>query len=96
MNGDGDIFKQIKLLRKSGQVVSTSMDGVKTDIPGHFKKIYSKLYNTHDDVEKMKVLENETQSRVNPSHLSDVKRVTPDIVKEAAKHLNSSKSDPIF
>ena len=53
LNGDGDIFKQIKLLRKSGQVVSTSMDGIKTDIPGHFKKIYSKLYNAHDDVEKM-------------------------------------------
>ena len=90
LNGDGDLFQQIKLLRKSGQVVSTSMDGIKDDIPGHFKNIYSKLYNTHNDVEKMTCLENETQGKVNPSHLSDVKKVTPDIVKEAAKHLNNS------
>ena len=44
----------------------------------------------------MTCLENETQGKVNPSHLSDVKKVTPDIVKEAAKHLNNSKSDPIY
>ena len=96
LNGDGDLFEQIKLHRKSGQVVSTTMDGIDNDIPGHFKNIYSNLYNTHDDAEKMNVLENDTQNKVNESHLSDVKKVTPAIVKEAAKHLNNSKSDPIY
>ena len=52
--------------------------------------------NTGNYVEKMTFLENETQSKVNPSHLGDVKKVTPDIVKEAAKYLNNSKSDPIY
>jgi hypothetical protein len=96
LNGDGGLFQQIKLLRKSGQVVSTHMDGIKDDIPGHVKNIYSKLYNTHNDVEEMSCLENETHGKVNPSHLSDVKKVTPDIVKEADKHLNNSNSDNIY
>ena len=33
----------------------------------------------------MKLLENETQSRVNPSHFFDVKRVTSEIVEKALK-----------
>ena len=96
INGDKDLFKEIKLLRKSSQVVSSSMDGISSDIPGHFKNIYGKLYNTHDDVEKMCEIEEETQAGVNQTHISDVNKVTPEIVKQAAKHLKNSKSDPTY
>ena len=44
----------------------------------------------------MKVIENEVHARVNQSHLKDVEKVTPELVKEAAKHLNNNKSDPIY
>ena len=54
INGDGDLFKEIKSLRKTAQVASNSMDGVRNNIPGHFGNIYGKLYNTHDDDDKMK------------------------------------------
>ena len=43
-NGEGEIFKEIKLLRNTRPVVANTMDGVKEDIPGHFKNIYSGLY----------------------------------------------------
>ena len=96
INGDGDLFREIKSLRNSGQVVSSSMDGVQKDIQGHFKNIYGRLYNTHDDLEKMAEVEESVQSEVNQSHVNDVKKVTPEIVKEAAKHLNNNKSDPTY
>ena len=72
------------------------MDGENSDIPGHFKNIYSKLYNTHDDNIKMKNIENYIQKSVNIAHLKDVEKVTPNIVKEAARHLNNNKSDPTY
>ena len=35
------------------------MDGKKDDIPGHFKNIYSKLYNSVDDKEEFLDLQEE-------------------------------------
>ena len=96
INGDGDIFKEVKALRKSTEVVSSSMDGVQDNIQEYFKGIYGNLYNSHDDSENIKVIENEVHSRVNQYHLKDVEKVSPELVKEAAKHLNNNKSDPIY
>ena len=45
MNGNGDIFKEIKQLRKCKMKTATSIDGISDDIPGHFIQIYSKLYS---------------------------------------------------
>ena len=33
---------------------------------------------------------------MNPSHLIDVSRITPDLLKQAASKLKSGKSDPIY
>jgi hypothetical protein len=44
----------------------------------------------------MAEVEESVQSEVNQSHVNDVKKVTPEIVKEAAKHLNKNKSDPTY
>ena len=49
----GNIFKEIKALRKSGTEVATSVDGVTQDIPEHFGRIYSELYNSANDAEKL-------------------------------------------
>ena len=35
----GDLFKELKALRKAPPVVATSIDGVSTDVPNHFKNI---------------------------------------------------------
>ena len=72
------------------------MDGNQNKIQEHFKDIYSKLYNSHDDADEVIEIEKEVQSRVNQSHVKDVEKVTPDLVKEAVKHLKNNKSDPNY
>ena len=72
------------------------MDGVKADIKDHFRGIYEKLYNSADDSEELRKVQQETETKVTAASLHDVEKVTPDIVKEAAHKLKSGKSDPSF
>ena len=81
INGSSDIFEEIKKLRRSKPVVATSMDGNKDDIPGHFKTIYSQLYNSVEDKEELLDLKENVENSININSLKDVERVTPDIVK---------------
>ena len=67
INGDGDLFEQIKAMRKSAPVSATTMDGVKSDIPGHFRGIYSKLYNSHDDQQQIDEISSQVHDRINIS-----------------------------
>ena len=54
INGNGDLFGQIKLMSKSSPVVPASMDGGKSNgIAKRFRNIYSKLYNTNNDGDKI-------------------------------------------
>ena len=61
----------------------------------HFKEIYSKLYNSVDDKENIQNLLDDVNEEINFTHAHDVHKVTPEIVKEAAKHLKDGKSDPV-
>ena len=91
-----DLFKEIKTLRKSEQSVATSIDGVNEDIPDHFRNIYSQLYNSVEDAENMALISSEVEVKVNSLSLSDVEKVTPAVVKSAAKKLKAGKSDPVY
>ena len=64
-NSWGNIFKEIKSMRKVKQLMANSVDGVKENIPNHFKDIYSQLYNSVDDAENMARVSNEVESKVN-------------------------------
>ena len=81
----GDLFKEIKNLRKSDPTVATSVDGESLDIPGNFASIYSQLYNSADDSEKLKAVHARAEVEVNRSSLLKVSQVTPDLVKKARK-----------
>ena len=70
------------------------MDGVKQDIPGHFKNIFGNLYNSAGEKEELLKVLQEVEDKIDVSSLDAVDLVTPDIVREAAKNLNESKSDP--
>ena len=91
INGNGDIFSEIKKLRKSKPVVATSMDGNKDDIPGHFREIFSEIYNSANDKEDLIQVLNDVESKISVTSLDDVDLVTADIVKQASKNLNESK-----
>ena len=92
----GDLFKEIKALRKSDPVIATSMDGATENIPDHFGGIYSQLYNSANDTEKMEEVHAFVEAAVNSSHLDKVSLITPDILKEAASKLKPGKSDPLY
>ena len=94
INGDNDLFKEIKKIRNTKPCVADSIDGVKEGIGDHFKDIYEGLYNSVDEAEELVNLSNTVNSKVNIFSIHDVKKVTPDIVKEAAHNLRDSKLDP--
>ena len=96
LNGEADMFKEIKKLRKAPEHVSDSIDGEKEDIQGHFANIYSDLYNSTDDAADLEKVNEDINNNINFTHIHDVEKVTQEVVKEAAKHLKNSKSDPVF
>ena len=96
INGEGDLFNEIKILRKSKPVVATSMDGVKKNVKEHFREKYETLFNSADDGLELLKVQAETEAKVGEYSLNDVSKVTPAIVKEAAHKLKPGKSDPVF
>ena len=95
LNGNGDVFKEIKKMRKSAPIVASSMDGEKENVGEHFKDIYKDLYNSVDDKDDIANILEVVNNGINNSHAHDVKKVTPEIVKEAAMRLKDGKSDPV-
>ena len=71
INSNGDIFVEIKKLRNSKPTIATSMDGVKEDIPGHFKDIFK-------DQEDLNGVMVEVESKINEASLVVVDLVTRD------------------
>ena len=92
----GDLFKEIKNLRKCAPVVANSIDGVSDNIPEHFASIYSELYNSADDAEKLREVHTKVESLVEASQIGKVAMITPDLVKKASEKLRPGKSDPVY
>ena len=92
----GDLFKEIKLLRKCDPVVASSIDGVSDNIPEHFGSIYSQLYNSADDSDKLRAVHEHVESLVNLSHADKVSKITPKLLREASEKLKPGKSDPVY
>ena len=95
-NGEGDLFEEIKKLKKTDETIANSIDGVYDNIPEHFSSIYSNLYSSVDDHDEVLEIQKDINAKVNFSNLDDVRKITPDIVKEATENLKNSKSDPVF
>ena len=96
LNVDVDLFQEIKKMRIAPEHVANIFDGESKDIPGHFVKIYSELYNSTDDAKELGKLSADIDKKINFTDFQDVEKITPDVVKEAAKHLKNYKSDPVL
>ena len=83
-------------MRKAPEYVPCSIDGEQNYVPGHFSRIYSKLYNSAGDRIELDELKDIIENKITTSNISDVNKVTPSIVKEATKNLKNGKSDPVF
>ena len=96
LNGEGDIFKDIKSLRNTRQVVANTMDGVKEDLANHFRNIYSNLYNSVEDSENLARVSEQIELKIGDHSLQDIAKVTPSAIKEAASKLRPGKTDPVY
>ena len=81
INGNGDIFVELRKLRKAKPTVATSMDGKKENIADHFKNIFEELYNSADDKDDLNEVLVDVECKINVANL----------VEQAAKNLNESK-----
>ena len=91
-----DLFKELKNLRKAPPVIASSIDGVSTEVPDHFSKIYSTLYNSAEDTAELESVHQLAVSAVNSASLDTVGRITPELIKEACSKLKPGKSDPVY
>ena len=95
INEGADIFNEIKAMRKSNTLVASSMDG-SDDVGEVFKDKYKKLYNSANDGDKLNEVAGEVTAGLGQCDLDDVDKVTPEIVKEAARRLKPGKSDSVY
>ena len=96
LNGNGELFKEIKSMRRCKPKVADSIDGVHENLPDYFSNIYKELYNSVDDAEEVKLISEEIESNLKQRNIEDIDKVTSEEVKKAAKKLKPGKSDPIF
>ena len=96
LTGEGNIFSEIKSMRKTKPIVANSIDGVTENIPEHFKSIYSDLFNSVDDANNMAEVSEAIAKKVKSKDIDDIEKVTPDIVKKAAAKLKPGKGDSVF
>ena len=78
-------------MRTTQTVVATSMNGVKDNVKDHFEDKYKKLFNSTNDGNEILGVKEDIDSKVIEQNLSDVEKVTPEIVKKATKKLKSGK-----
>jgi hypothetical protein len=96
LNGEGNIFTEIKTMRKTKKVVANTIDGVSKNISEHFKDIYSDLFNSVEDAENMARVSEVIENRVQSKDIADIEKVTPEVIKKATARLKPGKSDSVF
>ena len=66
------------------------------NIANKFAELYSQLYNQHEPHDDLALLEMEIRESVGPNSISDVDKITVDIVKRALKQMKKGKNDSLF
>ena len=92
---DVDLFKEIKNLRKAKAPIANKIDGETENIEEHFAGIYKTLYNSVDDYNSLIDVANIIDSKISNKSIDEVEKVSPEIIKEALKHIKPNKSDPV-
>ena len=99
LNGDKDLFKELKKRRGFDSTTSTKVDGANSpeSIADKFKDIYEKLYNRTSNSEPINKLLSEINENVSEKDMDDVEKVTSEMVENILKtKIKNGKSDPDF
>ena len=95
-NSDVDLFKEIKLMRKSKATTANKIDEKNENIEEHFASIYKNLYNSVNDYDNLVEVAKVIDSKISYTSLTEVQKVTPNLIKEAVKYVKPNKADPVF
>ena len=98
MSGDMDLMKELKKTlskQKSDQKVLESLEGEVTEdgILAKFRELYAKLYNSAGTEEEVGRLKLQLDDMITEDALTEVEKVTGDIVKKACERMKPGKSD---
>ena len=96
LNGQRNIFDEIRKSRKCRPSFATSIDNVTEDIPLHFAEIYDNLYNSVEDQESMKQVEENVKADIDFNSFSHIDRITKKVLVDASRKLKPGKSDPML
>ena len=97
MENDNDLFREIKKQRGRNVDEEVTIDGKAGDeIPETFATIYGELFNRENDDENISRLLNNINQNIANDDLLEVRKVNPNLVKEAVNKLKPNKSDPIW
>ena len=95
VNNNGNIFDEIKRMRRCHQSPAEVIDDIADDIPGYMADKYERLYNSVDDESNIVDLEKDVKEMITAEDLEYVERITVDIVKESTLKLKPAKTDPL-
>ena len=97
LEGDNDLFSEIKKQRGCNKDEEVTIDGKSGDeIPKKFATIYGELFNRENDEENITKLMDQINQNLGNDDLMEVNKVNPNLVKEAVGKLKPNKSDPIW
>ena len=96
INDKGDIFKEVRKMRKIPPTVSSMIDGVTVNIETHFANVYDELYNSIDDNENLTTVLRHLNTKIDSKSMIEVEKITPALIKEAINKLKDDKTDPLY
>ena len=70
---EGNLFEEIKNMRKTSKLAASSIDGEKNNIANHFSKIYSKLYNSAKDDDEIKDVTEKVENLITADKIKDIR-----------------------
>ena len=99
INGKDNIFDKIQQMRRIKNKIPSTIDG--NDNPEkRFKEVCTELYNSTNDkqeiTETLVEIKRSITDKGIDSSMSEVARVTPDLISDVIKEVKSNKQDPIF
>ena len=96
IEGDADLFAEIKKQRKNAADDDVTIDGVAgKDIPGRFANVYSELFNRETDDAEVNKVKVAIEDEIDEDSWNEINKVNSSSIKEALKRIKPDKSDPI-
>ena len=77
-------------------IVTTTIDGTKDNITGHFANVYERIYNSIDDKEEVAKLYSRVNKSLDSTLIKDVDLITTEKIRVATFNLKSNRNDPLF